>query len=293
MAIVVNTNLASLQTQRNLTNANDALSRSMERLASGLRINHASDDAAGMGIALRMTGQIRSLSQSARNTLDGISLVQVAEGAYNEIGNILVRLREMATQSANGTLSTADRTTLQVAADRLIQEVTGIANSTQFNGLLLLNNSAGNTVVFQVGIGTVSYTVAATDQIAITLYSLAASSFTSSNLDLTSGANQIVLTSASNALAAITTLDTVITNLNQSRSVLGAVQNDLESRSRNQTITIENLTAARSRIQDVDVAKETSELVRSQILVQAGTSVLAQANQLPSLALSLLGGGGQ
>jgi flagellin len=293
MPIVINTNLPSLQTQRNLANANDALSRSMERLASGLRINRATDDAAGMGLVLRMTGQIRSLGQASRNTMDGISLLQVAEGAYNEIGNILVRLRELAVQSANGTFSTADRATLQVAADRLIQEISGIANSTQFNGVILLNNSAGNTIVLQVGVGTVSYTVAATDQIAVTLYSLTASSFTSGNLDLTSGANQIVLTSASNALAALTTLDTVITNLNQSRSVLGATQNGLESRSRNQTITIENLTAARSRIQDVDVAKETSEMVRSQILVQAGTSVLAQANQLPSLALTLLGGSGQ
>jgi flagellin len=225
--------------------------------------------------------------------MDGISLLQVAEGAYNEIGNILVRLRELSIQAANGTLSTADRQTLQVTADRLIQEISGIANSTQFNGVILLNNNAGNTIVFQVGMGTVSYTVAATDQIAVTLYSLTASSFTSSNLDLTGGANQIILTSASNSLQALATLDTVITNLNLSRSMIGAAQNGLESRSRNQTITIENLMAARSRIQDVDVAKETSEMVRSQILVQAGTSVLAQANQLPSLALTLLGGGGQ
>ncbi|MGH7768944.1 MAG: flagellin, partial [Candidatus Binatia bacterium] len=146
MPIIINTNLASLQTQRNLTNASEALSRSMERLASGLRINRAADDAAGMGLALRMTGQIRSLGQASRNVMDGISLLQVAEGAYNEIGNILVRLRELAVQSANGTFSTADRATLQVAADRLIQEISGIANSTQFNGVVLLNaNSLGNT----------------------------------------------------------------------------------------------------------------------------------------------------
>jgi flagellin len=293
MPIVINTNLPSLQTQRNLAQSSESLSRSMERLASGLRINRATDDAAGMGLVLRMTGQIRSLSQAARNTMDGISLLQVAEGAYNEIGNILVRLRELSIQAANGTLSTADRQTLQVTADRLIQEISGIANSTQFNGVTLLNNTAGNTIVLQVGMGTVSYTVAATDQIAVTLYSLTASSFTSSNFDLTGGANQIILTSASNALVALNTLDTVITNLNLSRSMIGAAQNGLESRSRNQTITIENLMAARSRIQDVDVAKETSEMVRGQILVQAGTSVLAQANQLPSLALTLLGGGGQ
>jgi len=291
MGIIVNTNVASLVAQRNLAAASDALSLSMERLASGLRINHAADDAAGMALALRMTSQIRSLSQAGRNVMDGISLVQVAEGSYNEVGNILVRLRELAVESANGTLSTTDRTSLQTEADRLILEITGIANSTQFNGVVLLNNSAagGNTIVFQVGMGTVSYTVSATDQISVVLYSLKSSAFTSSGTDLTSGASQIIITTASNAQAALTTLDTVITNLNSSRASLGAAQNDLESRSRNISISVENLTAARSRIQDVDVASETSELVRNQILVQAGTSVLAQANQLPSLALTLLG----
>lgn len=286
MAIIVNTNIASLIAQRNLGLASEGLGKSMEKLASGLRINSAADDAAGMGLSLRMTGQIRSLGQASRNTMDGISLIQVAEGAYNEIGNILVRLRELAIQAANGTLSLADRQTLQVAADRLIREVSGIANSTQFNGVVLLNNAAGNTVVLQVGIGTVGYTVSATDQTAVTLYSLIASSFTSSASDIST----LAITSASNALVALSTLDTVITNLNSSRASLGAAQNGLESRSRNLTITIENLSAARSRILDVDVAQETSEMVRNQILVQAGTSVLAQANQLPSLALTLLGG---
>jgi flagellin len=290
MAIIVNTNIASLIAQRNLGLSSEGLSKSMERLASGLRINRAADDAAGMGLSLRMTGQIRSLGQASRNTMDGISLIQVAEGAYNEIGNILVRLRELAIQAANGTLSTADRQTLQVAADRLIQEVSGIANSTQFNGVVLLAGTStgglSNTVVFQVGIGTVGYTVSATDQIAVTLYSLKASAFTSSGSDIST----LAITSASNALVALNTLDTVITNLTSSRASLGAAQNGLESRSRNLTISIENLSAARSRILDVDVAQETSEMVRNQILVQAGTSVLAQANQLPSLALTLLGG---
>jgi flagellin len=285
MSIIVNTNLAALLTQRNLNQTSDALSRSMERLASGLRLNHAADDAAGMAIAQRMTAQIRSSVQANRNGMDGISLVQVAEGAYNEIGNILIRLRELAVESANGTLSTTDRQSLQTEVDRLVQEINGIANSAQFNNVSLLSNSLGNTIVFQVGIGTVSYTVAATDQVSVTLFSLKASVFTSSNLDLTT----LVLTSASNAQASLTTLDTALTNLNSSRANLGAAQNDLESRVRNQAIAIENITAARSRIQDIDVAQETSELVRNQILVQAGTSVLSQANQLPSLALTLLG----
>jgi len=284
MAIVVNTNLASLQTQRSLSLANQELSKSMERLASGVRINHAADDAAGMAI--------RSLSQANRNAMDGISLLQVAEGAYNEIGNIIVRLRELAVEAANGTLSLTDRQALQTEADRLIVEITGITNSTQFNNVSLLNVVGGNTVNLQVGMGTVAASVAATDQLSVVLYSLLASSFTSTGADLTSGATQIVLTSQSNAQASITTLDSVLNSLNSSRANLGAAQDALESRTRNLAISVENLTAANSRIRDVDVAKETSEMVRNQILVQVGTSVLAQASQLPSLALSLLGGGG-
>src|SRR5258706_7913759 len=291
MAIVVNTNLASLQTQRSLSLANQELSKSMERLASGVRINHAADDAAGMAISQRMTAQIRSLSQANRNAMDGISLLQVAEGAYNEIGNIIVRLRELAVEAANGTLSLTDRQALQTEADRLIVEITGITNSTQFNNVSLLNVVGGNTVNLQVGMGTGAASVAATDQLSVVLYSLLASSFTSTGADLTSGATQIVLTSQSNAQASITTLDSVLNSLNSSRANLGAAQDALESRTRNLAISVENLTAANSRIRDVDVAKETSEMVRNQILVQVGTSVLAQANQLPSLALSLLGGG--
>jgi flagellin len=285
MAIIVNTNLAALQTQRNLSMASDELSRSMERLASGLRINHAADDAAGMAISQRMTAQIRSLGQANRNALDGISLVQVAEGAYNEVGSILIRLREMAVESANGTLSATDRQALQTETDRLIVEVSGIANSSQFNNVVLLTNSGGNTIVFQVGIGTVAASVAGTDQMTVTLYSLKSSSFTSSGLDLTS----LTLTSGSGAQAALTTLDQALDNLNTSRAAIGAAQGALQSRTRNLAISVENLTAANSRIRDIDVAKETSELVRNQILVQAGTSVLSQANQLPSLALTLLG----
>jgi flagellin len=266
--------------------ASDQLSASMERLASGMRINHASDDAAGMAISQRMTMQIRSLSQAGRNSMDGISLVQVAEGAYNEVGSILIRLRELAVESSNGVLSATDRDSLKTEADRLVVEISGIANSTQFNNVVLLNGTTlGNTIVFQVGIGTVGYSVAATDQISVVLYGLKASTFTSSGLDLTG----VTLTSAGGAQNALSTLDTALTNLNSSRAALGAAQNDLESRSRNIAISVENLSAARSRIIDTDVANETSELVKNQILVQAGTSVLSQANQLPSLALKLLG----
>ena len=289
MPIVVNTNLAALQTQRNLSLNNEGLAKSMERLASGLRINRASDDAAGMAISQRMTAQIRSFGQAERNTMDAISLAQVAEGAYSEASNILVRLRELAIESANGTFSSTDRLSIQAEADRLITELTGIANSAKFNNVTLMGTAAqaGNTIVFQVGTGTVGYTVSTTDQIGVALYALLATNFTSNNLDLTA----VALTTASNAQAALTTLDTAINDLNTSRASLGAAQVALESRTRSQTIMVENLTAAQSRIRDVDVAKETFQLVRNQILVQAGASVLSQANQLPSLALTLLGGG--
>jgi flagellin len=286
MSIVVNTNLASLAAQRNLSDSTSLLSKSMERLASGMRINRAADDAAGMAISQRMSAQIRSFGQAERNTMDAISLVQVAEGAYNETGNILIRLRELSIESANGTFSSTDRLSIQAEADRLVSELTGIANSAKFNNVILLGTAAqaGNTIVFQVGISTIGYTVSSTDQFAVTLYALLATNFTSSNADLTA----LALTTASNAQIAISTLDTAINNMNNSRAQLGAAQVALESRTRSQTIMIENLTAAQSRIRDADVAKETSELVRNQILVQAGTAVLSQANQLPQLALSLL-----
>jgi flagellin len=289
MSIIINTNMASLVAQRSLGLASDDLSATMERLASGMRINHAADDAAGMAISKRMEGQIRSLTQANRNAMDGVSLVQVAEGAYNEIGNILIRLRELSVEAANGTLSLTDRLSLQTEADRLIVEVTGIANGVTFNAVSLLNNSIGNTIVFQVGIGTVGYTVGAQDQISVVLYSLMASAFTSTGANLQAGgAQQIVITTQSNAQISLANIDTVLNSLNSSRAALGAAQNDLESRGRNLSISVENLSAAKSRILDTDVAAETSNLVRNQILVQAGTAVLAQANQLPSLALQLL-----
>jgi flagellin len=220
--------------------------------------------------------------------LDAISLVQVAEGAYNEATNILVRLRELAVQASTGTLSSTDRLSIQTEADRLLVEITRIANTAQFSNVQLLNNTSalGNTIAFQVGIGT----SATADQLQVNLYSLKSTSFTSSGIDLTSAPTSggVMLTTASNAQQSIASIDIALNTVNSSRANLGAAQNALEAVSRNQAITIENLSAANSRIRDVDVASETSELVRYQILMQAGTSVLAQANQLPSLALSLL-----
>jgi flagellin len=283
MAVVINTNVASLNAQRNLSNTQFGLNKALERLSSGFRINRAGDDAAGLAISERLKAQIRSTSQASRNTLDGVSLVQVSEGGYDEVSNILIRLRELAVQSANGTISSNDRDAIDTEYDQLTAEVTRIAGVVKFNNVEVLNgNSAGAAVSFvlQVGIGTT-----ANDTITISINPLKATALGSAGLDLTA----LSLTSASGATDAITTLDTAIDAVNSSRATLGAVQNRLEATSRSLAISVENLSAANSRIRDVDVAQETAELARYQILVQAGVAIAAQANQVPSLALSLLG----
>ena len=282
MAIVINTNVASLNAQRNLTNTQFGLNRSLERLSSGYRINRAGDDAAGLAISERLKAQIRSTNQAARNTLDGVSLVQVSEGGYDEVSNILIRLRELAVQSANGTISANDRSAIDTEYDQLTAEITRIAAVVKFNNVQVLNgNSASAAVSFvlQVGIGTTS-----SDTITVTINPLKASVLGSAGLDLTA----LTLTSASQSTDAITTIDLAIDAVNSSRATLGAVQNRLEATSRSLAISVENLSAANSRIRDVDVAHETAELARYQILSQAGVAIASQANQVPALALSLL-----
>jgi flagellin len=282
MAIVINTNVASLNAQRNLSNTQFGLNKALERLSSGYRINRAGDDAAGLAISERFKAQIRSTSQASRNTLDGVSLVQVSEGGYDEVSNILIRLRELAVQSANGTISSNDRDAIDTEFDQLTAEVSRIAAVVKFNNVQVLNgNSVGAAVSFslQVGIGTTS-----NDTITININPLKASALGSAAVNL-SGAS---LTSASGATDAITTIDSAIDAVNTSRAQLGAVQNRLEATSRNLAIAVENLSAANSRIRDVDVAQETAELARFQILSQAGAAVAAQANQVPALALTLL-----
>jgi flagellin len=272
-----------MNAQRHLSNTQFGLSKALERLSSGFRINRAGDDAAGLAISERLKAQIRSTSQASRNTFDGVSLVQVSEGGYDEVSNILIRLRELAVQSANGTISANDRGAIDTEYDQLTAEITRIAAVVKFNNVQVLNgNSAGAAVSFvlQVGIGTTS-----NDTITISINPLKATALGSAALDVTA----LSLTSASGATDAITTLDTAIDAVNSSRAALGAVQNRLEATSRSLAISVENLSAANSRIRDVDVAQETAELARYQILVQAGVSIAAQANQVPSLALSLLG----
>jgi flagellin len=273
-----------LNAQRNLTNTQFGLNRSLERLSSGYRINRAGDDAAGLAISERLKAQLRSTGQASRNTLDGVSLVQVAEGAYDELNNILIRLRELAVQSANGTISASDRTAIDTEYDALVAEMTRIANVVKFNNVnILAGNSVTAAVSFslQVGIGTTT-----NDTITVSIQPAKASVLGSAGVDLTA----LTLTSASQATDAITTIDSAIDAVNTSRAQLGAAQNRLEATSRNLAIAVENLSAANSRIRDVDVAHETAELARFQILSQAGAAVAAQANQVPALALTLLNG---
>ncbi|MDA3807200.1 MAG: flagellin domain-containing protein [Thiomicrorhabdus sp.] len=272
MALTINTNVASLNAQRNLGMSQNSLNKSMQRLSSGLRINSAKDDAAGLGISNRMTSQIRGLNQAVRNANDGISLSQTAEGALGESTNILQRMRELSIQSANDTNSQDDRDSLQAEVGQLISELTRIADNTTFNGRGLLNGSTSGAL-FQVGAEagqTISITIASANAGALSV-------------------NGVTVSSQAGANSAIDLVDAAITKIDGIRGELGAVQNRFESTIANLSNVSENLSAARSRIMDADIAQETSNMTKFSILQQAGVSILAQANQQPQLALSLLG----
>ena len=273
MGLRVNTNTASLNAQRNLMNTTNSLSRSMERLSSGLRITRASADAAGLAISERFRSEIRSLSQAQRNANDGISLLQIAEGALNESSNTLIRMRELAIQSANGTLGAAERTTLDNEFQALLAEIDRVAAVTEFNGVQLLDGTAP-TVTFQVGANNT-----ANDQISVTGVDATGSGLAIDTDDITTVAT---------AQTAIDSLDAAIDSLSSLRAGFGTAQNRLESTIRSIAVAVENTSAAESRIRDVDVAHETAVLTRNQVLQQAGIAVLAQANQSTAAALSLL-----
>ena len=275
MAMVINTNTAAINAQRNLSRTSSSLSTSMARLSSGMRITAAKDDAAGLAISEKMKAQIRGLGQAERNANDGISLVQTAEGAMDEMSGMLIRMRELAVQAASGTTDSDQKGFLNNEFEQLTTEIDRIANATEFNGTSLLNGDT--TVTLQIGMGT----TAANDQMAIALKDVKASG---SYLSVASDS----ISTATNAVTAIGNLDTAIKNLSEQRGKLGAFQNRLSSSVRNLATTRENLSASNSRIRDVDVASESVAMTRSQILMQAGTAVLAQANQLPSMALSLI-----
>ena len=280
MALTVNTNTTSLNVQKNLNRASDALSTSMTRLSSGLKINSAKDDAAGLQIATRMTSQIRGQTMAIKNANDGVSIAQTAEGALQESSNILQRMREIAVQSRNDSNGTADRTALDKEYQQSIAELTRIAKSTNLNGKALIDSTAG-VMEFQVGAGTTS-----DNQITLTL----STSFDASALGMTgttiSGTSNAANHSA--VLSAISAIDVALSNINATRADLGAAQNRFATTISNLQNINENAEAARSRVQDTDFAAETAELTKQQTLQQASTSVLAQANQLPSAVLKLL-----
>jgi flagellin len=279
MALIINTNISSLNAQRNLSESQSNLNVSLQRLSSGLRINSAKDDAAGLFVAGQLTRDIRGINQAVRNAGDGISLGQTAEGALGEIANNLQRIREIAVQASNDTVGNAAG--LQLEVDQLTQEISRIVATTNFNGTDLL--SGGGTVNFQVG-----SSGSANNRISITLNNLASASFNAFNTNLTA-TGTINVTTTANASAALAELSTDIDTVNSARATYGAIQNRFEAAISNLQNYAENLTAARSRIEDADFAAETANLTRAQILQQAGVSILAQANTLPQAALTLLG----
>ena len=278
MSMFVNTNVSALNAQRQLTNSSNALSQSFERLSSGFRINSASDDAAGLQISDRMTSQINGLNQAVRNANDGISLAQTAEGALNETTNSLQRIRQLAVQSQSGINSDEDQVAMQKEITALVTEIDRIANDTEFNNQRVFN---GKDRSFLVG-------AEAGQTITVKL----ASGMNAADLgDGTNNISEIKITTggtvgAANALAVI---DGAISKVNGMRADLGAVQNRFDSTIRNLTNVSENTASARSRIRDTDFATETAELTRNQILQQASSTILAQANQRPQSALQLLG----
>ncbi|HKE15155.1 MAG TPA: flagellin [Kofleriaceae bacterium] len=281
MSISVLANVTSLTSQRHLTTAQMSLEQSLERLSSGLRINHASDDAAGLGISENLKADIRSLAQASRNANDGISMTQVAEGAMNEMQGIVGRMRELAVQASNGTLGDTERGYIQTEFTELQDEMGRLAEVTEFNGSKLLNGDAASGLNIQIGIHATS-----SDRLSMSIARLTASTLGNDASGLFISAQS--LSTASAARTSLDVFDAAITSLSSARAKLGAVQSRMSVALTNLASAQENLSAANSRIRDVDFAAETANMTRYQILTQAGVAVLGQANQLPALALSLL-----
>ncbi|MBO0398715.1 flagellin [Aeromonas veronii] len=295
MGMFINTNVSSLNAQRNMMNATKSLDTSYTRLASGLRINSAKDDAAGLQISNRLTSQINGLDQGNRNANDGISLAQTAEGAMDEVTGMLQRMRTLAQQSANGSNSAKDREALQKEVDQLGAEINRIATSTTFAGTKLLDGSFGGT--FQVGADanqTISFSL--TQANGFTISGIAAAVTAAGGAAVgsifTSGSTVggISISSQSNAQDVLGAVDAMLGIVDGKRAELGAVQNRLDSTIRNQANISENVSAARSRIRDADFATETANMTKQNILQQAASSILSQANQRPQSALQLLQG---
>ena len=276
MPMSIISNVASLAAQRRLGQTSDRLQNSMTRMSTGLRINRAADDTAGLAISERLRSQTRSMAQAERNGMDGISMLQVAEGGMNETSGILARMRELAMQSANDTNSASDRAFLADEFGQLVSEIDRIATVTEFNGTKLLQGNS-STLDFQIGTENTS-----SDQISVDLADL---SMTGTDLSIDS----LTIGSKSDAVAALQSIDDAIGMVSEARSVIGSAQNRMQIAVSNLGNMRENLAAADSRIRDADIAQEASQMTRNQILMQSGMAILAQANQQPSMALSLLG----
>jgi flagellin len=280
MGMSVNTNILSINAQRNLGASQSSLATSMQRLSSGLRVNSAKDDAAGLAIAERMNAQVKGMNVAIRNANDGISLSQTAEGALGKIGENLQRMRELAVQSANDTNGTSDRTALDNEFKQLAAENKRIVDNTKFNGQALLTGAGGNAGAFQFQVGA---NTSADNQITITTTDVATAMGTN-----TQGAAATLGATAATALTAVDNIDAALDSINSSRSTFGASQNRFEAVISGLQVAAENQSASRSRVMDADFASETANLSRAQILQQAGTAMIAQANQLPQQVLSLL-----
>ncbi|HED17021.1 MAG TPA: flagellin FliC [Gammaproteobacteria bacterium] len=278
MALVVNTNLAALNAQRNLNTSQSAISTSLQRLSSGLRINSAKDDAAGLAIVEGYTKQIRGNAVAVRNAADGISLGQTAESALGQVSGNIQRIRELAVQAANGSIGSTERGQIQKEVDQLTQELSRIIQTSEFNGTALL--SATSSLTFQVGSdGT------ATNQVSVSTANVTGIAGYAASLSAT---GTVDVSTSAGAIAALSSLDSSITTISGERATFGAVQNRFEAVISNLESVNESLSASRSRLQDADFAAETANLTRAQILQQAGVSVLSQANTLPQSALALL-----
>jgi flagellin len=281
MGLRINTNVPALVAQRNLRTTRGTLDRSLERLSSGLRINHAGDDAAGLAISEILRAQIRGLTQAERNAQDGVSVVQIAEGGLAEISNILIRMRELGVQAASDTIGQNERKFLDIEFQQLLEEIDRISNTTEYNRVPLLNGS-GNAFDIQVGIRN----NASIDRIRLFDANSADVNIVALGVNLASVGDKL---SAQNSLSAV---DSALGSVTAIRAQFGAMQNRLQSVINNIMVSRENLSSATSRIRDMDMAEETTELTKSQILMQSGVSVLTQANTTTKTALGLLGQGG-
>lgn len=280
MGLRIATNVSSLTSQRHLRNTRRLLDRSIERLASGYRINKAGDDAAGLAISEKLRAKTRGLVQAQRNASDGISLIQVAEGGLAEVSNMLVRLRELGVQAASDTIGPQERRYLDEEYQSLKEEIDRVANVTEFNGTVLLDGTGGS---LDIQVNTGGLNLLGVDRISFDAFK------SDVNVDKL-GLEELGVKTKEDAQRSLALIDEAITHVSSVRGDLGAIDNRLVKTVKNLAVSIENLSAAKSRIKDVDIANETSELSKNNILMQAGTSVLQQANSIPEMALKLLQG---